>query len=276
MNPHAPPPISPRSLLASVYRHRFLLAQMTRREIIGRYRGSMLGMFWSFVTPLILLTMYTLVFSVVFKARWGTGPSGTKSDFAMFLFVGMIVHGLFAEVLTRAPTLILANTNFVKKVVFPLEVLPLVAVGTSLFHALVSLVALGAAMLLWAGAIPWTWVFAPLVLLPLVILTLGLAWVLASLGVFVRDVAHPIALLMTLLLFASPVFYPLTALPAAAQRWVMANPLTFIIEQARAVLIVGGTPDLGGLALYFVVATAIAWCGYAWFQKTRKGFANVL
>lgn len=276
MNPHAPALLSVQSLLTSVFRHRFLVSQMTKREIVGRYKGSVLGLFWSFVTPVILLTMYTLVFSVVFKARWGSGSSGSRSEFAIFLFVGMIVHGLFAEVLTRAPTLVLANVNLVKKIVFPLELLPVIAVGTSLFHAALSLLALAAAVMLLQGAVPWTWVFIPVVLLPLVLLALGIAWGLSSLGVFLRDVAHPIGLLMTLLLFASPVFYPVSALPQAAQPWVALNPLTFIIEQARMVLIVGSAPDAGGLFVYFAIAAAVAWLGYAWFQKTRKGFANVL
>jgi lipopolysaccharide transport system permease protein len=276
VNPHAPALLSIKSLLSSVFKHRFLVAQMTRREIVGRYKGSVLGLFWSFVTPVILLTMYTLVFSVVFKARWGTGPSGSRSEFATFLFVGMIVHSLFAEVLTRAPTLILANVNLVKKVVFPLELLPLIAVGTSLFHSALSLLALAAAVVLLQGALPWTWVFIPIILLPLVLLALGFAWVLSSLGVFIRDVAHPIGLLMTLLLFASPVFYPVSALPQSAQHWVALNPLTFIIEQARSVLIVGAIPSAGGLLVYSAVAAVVAWLGYAWFQKTRKGFANVL
>lgn len=276
MNPHAPAPVGLLSLASSLYRNRFLISQMTKREVIGRYRGSLLGLFWSFATPVILLAMYTFVFSVVFNARWGTGPSGGRSDFAVFLFVGMIVHALFSETLLRAPGLILGNVNFVKKIVFPLEVLPVVAMGASVFHALVSLLALGGAMLLWTGGLPWTWLFLPVVLLPLLVLALGIAWVLASLGVFIRDIAHPIGLLTTLLLFASPVFYPLSALPAGFRQWLVLNPLTFIIEQARAVLIDGRAPDLRGLALYSLVALAVAAGGYAWFQKTRRGFANVI
>lgn len=276
MNPHAPASTSLRSLVGSMYRNRFLLRQMMKREVIGRYKGSWLGMFWSFVTPVVLLAMYTLVFSVVFKARWGTGPDGGRTEFAMFLFVGMIVHALFSETLVRAPSLIVNNANFVKKVVFPLEILPVIAMGASAFHAAISLLALGGAMLLWIGVLPWTWVFLPVVVLPLLVFSLGLAWMLASVGVFVRDIAHPIGLLTTLLLFASPVFYPLSALPPAVQPWLVLNPLTFIIEQSRAVLIEGTTPDLAGLAVYSLVAILTGWAGYAWFQKTRKGFANVI
>lgn len=276
MNPHAPAPISLFSLLKSVWSNWNLIQQMTKRDVIGRYKGSMMGILWSFANPILLLVIYTLVFSVVFKARWGTGEPGSKSEFAILLFTGMIVHSLFAETLTRAPTLILSNISYVKKVVFPLEILPIIAMGTSFFHALVSIGVLLAAQLLVHGTIPWTVVFLPLVIAPLIFLSLGLAWILASLGVYLRDVAHPIGLLMTLLLFASPVFYPISALPVEIQPWLMLNPLTFIIEQARAVLIAGLMPDFAGLAIYAAIAISIAWAGYSWFQKTRKGFANVL
>jgi lipopolysaccharide transport system permease protein len=276
VNPHAPAPLSPRSLVRSLWFHRDLILQMTRRDVIGRYRGSVMGLLWSLANPILLLGMYTLVFSVVFKARWGTAEPESRGQFAILLFVGMIVHGLFAETLTRAPTLILSNVSYVKKIVFPLEILPVVAMGVSLFHAAISLLVLAAAMLLTNGFLPWQAVFLPLVLLPLMVLALGLAWVLASLGVFLRDVAQPIGLAMTILLFASPVFYPISALPPAIQPWLMLNPLTFIIEQARAVLIEGRLPDIVGLLAYAIVAALAAWAGYGWFQKTRKGFANVV
>jgi lipopolysaccharide transport system permease protein len=249
---------------------------MTKREVIGRYKGSVMGLMWSFANPILLLAMYTLVFSVVFKARWGTGEPESKTEFAVLLFVGMIVHSLFSETLIRAPSLIKANVSYVKKIVFPLEILPVVAMGASVFHAMVSVLVLAGALVLLNGYLPWTAVFLPLVLLPLIVLSLGIAWVLASLGVFLRDVAQPIGVAMTILLFASPVFYPVSALPEYVRPWLMLNPLTFIIEQARAVLIFGQPPHAIGLLLYSLVSLATAWIGYAWFQKTRKGFANVL
>ncbi len=235
-----------------------------------------MGLMWSFVSPILLLAMYTLVFSVVFKARWGVGEPESRMQFALLLFVGMIVHSLFSETLLRAPTLILANVSYVKKIVFPLEILPIVAMGASVFHAMVSVLVLTGALVVINGFLPWSAIFLPLVLLPLVVLSLGIAWALASLGVFLRDVAQPIGLAMTLLLFASPVFYPVSALPEYIQPWLMLNPLTFIIEQARVVLIYGQLPHVAGLLLYSLISLAIAWIGYAWFQKTRKGFANVL
>lgn len=249
---------------------------MTKRDVIGRYRGSIMGLFWSFINPVLLLGMYTLVFSVVFKARWGSTEADSRTQFAVLLFIGMIIHSLFAETLIRAPSLIIANASYVKKIVFPLEILPVVAMGASLFHAFVSLLVLAGALVIIDGSLPWEAVFMPLVLLPLIVLSLGAAWILASLGVYLRDVAQPIGMAMTILLFASPVFYPISALPASVQPWLILNPLTFIIEQSRAVLIQGQLPSVFGLLLYLLISLAFAWCGYAWFQKTRKGFANVI
>jgi len=276
MNPHAPQPISIKSLVVSMWRNRQLILQMTKRDVIGRYKGSVIGVMWSLFNPLFLLVIYTFVFSVVFNARWEVGLPESKSQFAILLFVGMIVHGVFAETLNRAPGLILSNVSYVKKIVFPLEILPVVAIGAALFHALVSVLVLVVAFALINGYLQWTIVFLPLVLLPLMVLTLGAAWGLASLGVFLRDVAQPIGLVMTVLLFASPVFYPITALPEYIRPWLMLNPLTFVIEQVRAVLIFGQIPNWVGLAIYSLASVVIGWIGYAWFQKTRKGFANVL
>ncbi len=223
-----------------------------------------------------MLTVYTFVFSEVFKSRGGVGGEESKTQFAVVMFVGMIVHGLFAEVLNRAPALILSNVNYVKKVVFPLETLPVIAMGAALFHSLISLGVLLAAFVLFNGYLHWTAVFTPLVLLPLIMLTLGLSWMLASLGVFLRDVGQTIGIITTILMFLSPVFYPVTAVPERFRQFIMANPLTFIIEQAREVLIWGHLPNWVGLGIYTLAATVIAWAGYAWFQKTRKGFADVL
>ena len=276
INPHAGKPTSPIALIKSLWCNRYLIAQMTRRDVVGRYKGSVLGLVWSFLTPILMLVVYTFVFSVVFKARWGTDGDDSKTQFALVLFVGMIVHGLFSEVLNRAPGLILSNVNYVKKVVFPLHVLPVIAMGAALFHASISLIVLLIAFVLFNGYLHWTAIFIPVVLLPLVILTLGIAWVLASLGVFLRDVGQTVGIITTVMLFLAPIFYPITALPEEIRPWIMANPLTFIIEEARKVLILGRMPHWAGLGVYTVAATAVAWAGFAWFQKTRKGFADVL
>lgn len=276
MNPHAAQPTLLADLARSLWKNRQLIVQMTRREVVGRYRGSALGLLWSFFHPVFMLAVYTFVFSVVFKARWGIGGEESRTQFAILLFTGMIVHGLFAEVLNRAPTLLLSNVNYVKKVVFPIEILPVVTMGAALFHSLVSLGVLLAAFALFNGYLNWTAIFVPLVFLPLVILTLGCAWMLASLGVFLRDVGQTIGLVTTVMMFLSPVFYPISALPENLRPWIMANPLAFIIEQARDVLVWGHLPDWTGLGIYMLIASAVAWAGYAWFQKTRKGFADVL
>lgn len=276
INPHAAQPTSLVALARSLWRNRQLIAQLTKREVVGRYKGSAFGLAWSFFNPVLMLTVYTFVFSVIFKSRWGVGGEETKTQFAVVLFTGMIVHGLLAEVLNRAPSLILSNVNYVKKVVFPLEILPVVTMGAALFHGLISFGVLLVAFALFNGYLHWTAIFTPLVLLPLIILTTGLAWMLASLGVFLRDVGQTIGIITTAMLFLAPVFYPVTALPQEFRPWLMANPLTFIIEQAREVLIWGRVPDLIGLGAYTVIAIAITWAGYIWFQKTRNGFADVL
>jgi len=223
-----------------------------------------------------MLAVYTFIFSVVFKAKWGGNEDGSKTEFALVLFAGLIMHGLLAEVLNRAPGLILGNANYVKKVIFPLEILPVIAIGSALFHSTVSLAVLLAVSLILNGYLHWTLILIPLVVSPLVLLTLGLAWILASLGVFVRDIGQTIGIVTTVMLFLSPVFFPISAIPDEYQIYIMMNPLTFIIEQTRELLIWGHLPDWKGLAIYFLIAIAINWFGFVWFQKTRKGFADVL
>ncbi len=276
MNPHVAQPTSLVAMASSLWCNRQLISRLSKREVVGRYRGSIIGLLWSFLNPIFMLVVYTFVFSVVFKARWGVGEDETKIQFAVVLFAGLIVHGLFAEVLNRAPNLILSNVSYVKKILFPLEILPGIAMGAALFHSTISLTVLLVAYILFYGTLQWTAVFIPFVLLPLVILTLGLAWALASLGVFFRDMGQTTSIITMVMLFLSPVFYPLTALPNEFQALIMANPLTFIIEQARAVLIWGHLPNWIGLGIYIMVATGVAWLGFAWFQKTRKGFADVV
>lgn len=276
-NPHAAQPTSLLALVKSLWRNRQLIVQMTKREVLGRYKGSAIGLAWSFFNPVFMLVVYTFVFSEIFKSRWaGVGGDDSKTQFAVVLFVGMIVLSLFSEVINRAPGLIISNVNYVKKVVFPIEILPVITTGAALFHSFISLGVLLGAFGIFNGYLHWTAIFTPLILLPLVILTTGLAWVLASLGVYLRDVGQTIGIVTTVLMFLSPVFYPITAVPERFRPFILANPLTFIIEQAREVLIWGHLPNWSGLAIYTIAATAIAWMGYAWFQKTRKGFADVL
>ena len=253
---------------------------MTKREVISRYRGSFLGLLWTFINPILMLFIYTFVFSVVFKVRLDShnGPAihDDKFAFALLLFTGLILFNLFSECLSRAPGLILANINYVKKIIFPLEILPLISLCSALFHAGISFLVLFSFLLITSHPIEWTIIFLPVILLPLVLLTLGLSWILASIGVFVRDIGQFIGLVLTMLLFLSPIFYPASALPESIRDYLFLNPLTLIIEQARAVILYGQLPDWSSLILYYHIAFLIAWTGLLWFNKTRKGFADVL
>ncbi|WP_156797141.1 ABC transporter permease [Nitrosomonas sp. Is79A3] len=252
---------------------------MIKREVIGRYRGSFLGLLWTFVNPILMLAIYTFVFGVVFKIR--LDPQNTdiyddKFAFALLLFTGLILFNLFSECLSRAPGLVLANVNYVKKVIFPLEILPLVSLGSALFHAGISFLVLVIFILVIDHPIHWTLICLPIIILPLLLLVLGLSWMLASIGVYVRDIGQFIGLILTMLLFMSPIFYPASALPESVRDYLFLNPLTFVIEQARAVTLYGQLPDWSGLVIYYMLACIIAWVGLMWFMKTRKGFADVL
>ena len=276
MNPHQPYPNTLTGMFKSFWRNRQLIRQLTRREVIGRYRGSLLGMTWSFFNPLVMLIVYTFVFSVVFKARWDVNRNESNIDFAIVLFTGMIVFGLFAETVNRAPALIVSNVNYVKKVIFPLEILSWVSLGSALFHGLVNLLVLLLTQLFINKFLPWTIVLFPLVLLPLIFASLGITWFLASLGVYVRDIGQITGVLTTILMFLSAVFYPVSALPEQYQRWLQLNPLVHIITESRKVLILGTLPDWFVLGVTLILGFATAVAGFWWFQKTRTGFADVL
>lgn len=276
MNPHQAHSTSLRSLFMSLSRNRHLVLQMVRRDVVGRYRGSIMGLTWSFFNPLLMLAIYTFIFTVVFKVRWETGPDVGRADFAILMFAGLIVHGLFAECVNRAPTLVLSNPNYVKKVMFPVEVLPWVALGSAFFHATASFGVMLCAQLLTNQAIPWTAIFFPVVLLPLLFSTMGIAWFLASLGVYMRDIAQVTGVFTTILLYLSPVFYPVSALPVQFQKWINLNPLSYIMVEERNVMIFGKMPDLVQLGMVLAGSILVAWAGFAWFQKTRKGFADVV
>lgn len=266
---------SPVEMFACIWQNRELIKASTKREVLGRYRGSFLGLLWSFFNPLFMLIIFTFVFSVIFQARWG-GGTGSKTEFAMVLFAGLIVFNLFAECINRAPNLILSNANYVKKVVFPLEILPFVGLLTALFHALISLGVWFLAYFLFFGVPNITALYIPLLLLPFCLFLMGLSWALASLGVFLRDVSQFIGVLTTALMFLSPIFYPVTAFPEDYRYILYLNPLTTVVEQTRDILFWGKTPDFLMLGVYWGVTLGIAWLGFAWFQKTRKGFADVL
>lgn len=262
--------------LQSIFCHRSLIKQFTKREILSRYKGSYLGILWSFVTPIMMLVVYTFVFSVVFNARWGGDTETSKVEFALLLFAGLIIFNIFSEVISRSPSLITSNVNYVKKVVFPLEILPIVSLGSALFHALISLIILVLGIFLTMGVFNWTVILFPLILLPLCLFILGISWFLASLGVYVRDVGQIISVMIPALMFLSPIFYPISSIPEDLQFLYWFNPISYFVEDTRRVIIWGEMPHWEWLAYGFLIGISVAMLGFAWFKKTRKGFADVI
>jgi lipopolysaccharide transport system permease protein len=271
-----PYPATIADVFLSLWRYRRLVFQLTQRDVVGRYRGSYLGLAWSLLSPLLMLGVYTVVFGIIFKARWVASTTGSVAEFGVVLFTGLFVFGLFSECVNRAPSLVLNRANFVKRVVFPLEILPWVALASSLFHAAITLFVLLVAGFIVYGSVPVTWPLIVIVLLPLVLFTLGITWMLAAVGVYVRDVAQTVGVITTALMFLSPVFYPVAAVPPGMRSFMALNPLTIIIEQARDVLIWGKAPDYWALAPYIAGSLAVAWLGLVAFQRARVGFADVL
>lgn len=262
------------SAIFSLYTNRSLLRSLVIRDIEMRYRGTTLGFLWAVFYPLMMLAVYAFVFGGVFNARWGS--SGGMKDFVLMLYCGLTVHAVFSETLTRSPSAILLNPSYVKKVVFPLELLPISHLASAIFNTLIGLGLLCVFLLIQHQSIPLTALCVPLVFFPLLLLTAGLAWFFAAIGVFFRDVGQMIGLAMSVLLFLSPVFYPASSAPALAQKLIYLNPLTYPIEELRAVLILGNQPDWRHLLAYLGVSIVVAIGGLWIFQKFRPAFAEVI
>lgn len=262
-------------MIRTSWHHRRLIWRLAERELAARYRGSLLGTAWLVLTPLLMLIIYTFVFRTVFKARWSAG-SESNSEFALLLFSGFIIFNVFSECLTRAPGLMLENVSYIKKVVFPLEIMPVVSLVSALFTAGTSFIILALFYGPVFGVPPLTVLLLPLVLVPLCLLTLGLSWFLASVGVFLRDIRQFIGVLMTMLMFLSPLFYPVSAIAPPFQLLLKLNPLTSLLEQWRGLLFWGQLPDWSEWSLLLAASAGIAWGGYAWFIQTRRGFADVV
>ena len=257
------------------WRWRDLIWQFARREVLGRYRGSVLGVGWSVLTPMAMLVVYTLVFRHIFKAKWPGVEDGNMS-FALNLFAGLLVFNWAAEFLSRAPRLMTDQPNLVTKVVFPLQVLPWSALLSSFFHVMVSCVVWLAGCLLFGQGIHFAWLALPLVFLALVPTLLGLGWALSALGVYFRDLGEIVGLFMGMLLFLTPVFFPLSVLPDFLQFWVAFNPLAVPIEALRSIGLMGVWPNFLSLLQLFLIGCVLA-LGGAWlFETSRKGFADVL
>ena len=255
---------------------RGLIWQFILREVQQRYRGSYLGILWAMITPLLRLIVYSFVFSVIFKRRWAGSEPETFMEFALILFSGLIAFSMFSECATRAPRLIIGNRNYVKKVVFPLEILPVSAVGSAFIHSLISLGIVVAGLLISSGKLHWTLLYLPLVYLPLIAFALGVSWLLASLGVFVRDIGNFVGVVVQLLFFLTPVFYPISAVPAAVRPLWRLNPLGTIIENFRQVVIWGLPPDWLWLGVATLFSGLVMLGGYMWFMKIKRAFADVI
>jgi len=260
----------------ALWKHRELWWRLTEREVLGRYRGSALGIGWSFITPLAMLAVYTFVFSQVFKARWGGLEQAGPLGFAVNLFAGLIVFNLFSECVSRAPGLVVANPNYVKKVIFPLEVLGSVAVGSAGFHAMTSLIILIMFELFAFHQLPFTLLLLPLVWLPLLLGSLACTWLLSAAGVFLRDISQLIGVALNMLLFLSPIFFPVSALPARWQPILALNPLAPIIEETRRVAVQGLNPDPVYLIAATITTAVACELSYRTFQKSKRAFADVI
>ncbi len=258
-------------------RQRSLLRQLARRDVEVRYKGSRLGIVWAMITPLFLLAVYTFVFGTIFKGDWPGRADAGVLDKAVIIFTGLVTMTLFTEPVVRASTCIISVPNFVKKVVFPLELIPMSLIGGALFHFLVSLSILLVGVIVIQGIPPLTALALPIVILPVVILSLAFSWFLASLGVFIRDLTYIVQLLVQVLMFMTPVFYPDQLVPAAMRPIVLKiNPMAAAIYNMRQILIFGGPVNWLTIVAWIVVSSILAILSFIWFQRTKRAFADVI
>lgn len=262
------------SLSRRIWIRRNVFWELVKRDVAGRYSGSFFGLLWSFFNPLLMLAVYSLAFRVFLGMRWPNMESG--ADFSLMIFCGMIVHSMLAECIMRAPGVIVSQANLVKRVVFPLAILPCVMVTSTLFNALLSLLVLLIFVLISRHAVHLTVLYLPLVYAPYVLLLCGASWLMAALGVFIRDLTQLGGVISSVLMFLSPVFYPASNLHEPYRDWIALNPLTLMIEQTRQLVLFGQQPDWHALGIYTLASLVVLLLGYAWFQRTRDGFADVL
>lgn len=260
----------------AAWRQRSLFFKLLARDFAERYRGSYLGMLWSFILPLLSLLVFTFFFGVIFKMRWTGLDNASLSSLGLVLFIGLALYNFFAEGVSRAPALIVGRPNYVKSVVFPLEILPAVMVSSAFLILSATLLLILIVQAVWGAGLSGAVWLLPVVLLPLLGFVLGLSWFLAALGVYIRDIQHLIVPLVQLTMFLSPVFYPLSALPEGLQSWLRLNPLAVVIEQTRALILFGHAPDWRAYFGCLVVSLIVMLLGLSWFSRTRKGFADVL
>ena len=260
----------------AIFRYRYLLWQLVQREIALKYRGSALGALWSVLTPIAMLLMFSFVFGTILQAKWPGREDMSQVEFALSLFIGLSVFWYFSEIFVKAPVIFTSVPNYVKKVVFPLGLLPLVSVAASLFQLLIYLIIVLGAMLLFGIPISKRVLLVPFYIGITIPLVTGLSFFIGSVGVYVRDVSAIVSVVVSALMFLSPVFYPLSSVPEGV-RWLFElNPLTLIIEQMRAALLFGETPSYVGLVIYILVSLLTLLGGYKFFRLTRKGFSDVV
>ncbi|MBQ4492243.1 MAG: ABC transporter permease [Deltaproteobacteria bacterium] len=259
-----------------IIRYRSLLKQQIVRNLAARYRGSALGAVWSLVYPLMMLSVYTFVFSVVFKTRWGLNPDGGSGSFAVIMFCGMAVYNIFSESINTCSSLIPANSNLVKKVIFPLELLPLASVVSTVVLGLVWFVLLLLGVLLIQHQLFWTMLLLPATLVPLTLFTLGISYFVASLGVYLRDLPYLVGVVTQILFFMTPIFYPLEIVPEKFRPLLQLNPLTALVEQTRNLFLFRQAPDWLFCIQALLISFVFFQMGLVWFLKTKKGFADVL
>lgn len=255
---------------------RDLVAGLARREIEIRYRGATMGVLWALFNPLIMLSVYTFFFTVVLRSKWPGIAQQSSLDFSLVLFPGLLVFTFFSECVTKAPTLILTNQSYVKKIVFPLQVLPVINLISAVFHALIGFLIWIVFYIIINGSLHPTVALVIFPLIPLGFLTLGICWLLAALGTYVRDITHIVTGLLAALMFLAPIFYPITILPEKYRGPIMLNPISVAVEQVRAVLYHGVMIDWKQWFIYLCVSIVVAWIGLWVFQRARAGFADVL
>jgi lipopolysaccharide transport system permease protein len=258
----------------SLWSQRELLWQFTQRNIQLRHKGSHLGLAWSILNPLLLLGLYVYIFGYIFEGTFGR--SETKTEYALAIFLGLSLVHFIGETIGVAPSLIAANPNFVKKVVFPLKILPAAAVGASLFHLLISIILIFAGVQIAGDGLKPAVFILPVILFPIVCLALGLAWSFAAIGVFLRDINQVTQFISMVILFASAVFYPASSIPPEAWEIMRFNPLLLGIEMARDVVLWDTPINVRHLAYLYIVGCGSAYLGSAIFQKLRPVFADAL
>lgn len=264
----------PKEMFLSFWRHRGLLHQLIKRDILARYKRSSMGVLWVILSPLLMLAMYTVVFGVILQVRW-PGVDNCLM-YSLILYIGLTVFNFFAECLSAAPNLIASKSHLVKKIIFPLEIYPLVPIGSACFFALINTFLSCIYCYFVLSTVHLTVLLLPVLYLPLVFLTLGLSWFFSSLGVFLSDVEHAMRFLLRIAIYLSPVFYSIKKIPAKFQSYLFINPLTYIIEQAREMMVFGVLPELSSFLVYFSFCIGFSYLGFCWFQVTRTEFAELL